>query len=65
MKNLKRNYTIEKQKILITIKNCKQFRQYIENAFKWIELMIDYCNFKTLFKNKVLNRKKKIMQKIN
>ena len=44
--------------MLIIIENCKQFRQYIENAFKLIRLIMDFCNWKTFFKNKVLNRKK-------
>ena len=38
------------------IENYKQFRQYIENIVKSIRITIDYCNFKTFFKNKVLNR---------
>ena len=32
---------IEKQRMLILIENCKQFRQYIENAFKSIRIMIN------------------------
>ena len=47
-----------KQKMLIIIENCKQFRQYNENAFESIRIVIDHCNLKTFFKNKVLNRKK-------
>ena len=46
------------KKMLIIIESCKQFRQYIENVFKSIRVVIDYCNFKTFLKNKVLNRKK-------
>ena len=44
--------------MLIIVESCKQFRQYIENASESIRVMIDHCNFKTFFKNKVLNRKK-------
>ena len=56
---VKKNYIIEKQKMLIIIENCKQFRKYIENDFKSIRIIIEYCNFKTFFNNQILNRKKK------
>ena len=58
MKSLKKNYITEKQKMLIIIENCKQFRQYIENVSESILVVIDHCNFKTFFKNKIFNRKK-------
>ena len=43
--------------MLMIIENYTQFGQYIENVFKSICVMIDYCNSKTFFKNKVLHRK--------
>ena len=52
IKSSKRNYVIEKQKMLIIIENCKQFRQYIENAFESIRIVIDHCNFKTFLRIK-------------
>ena len=66
MKNSKKNHIIEKQKMLIIIENCKQFSQYIENAFESIDVIIDYCNFKLFFKNKIFkSQENKIMKKIN
>jgi hypothetical protein len=54
----KQNYEIEKTEILIIIESCRVFQHYIENTLFSVQVLIDYINFNTFFKNKDLNKKK-------
>ncbi len=54
----KQNYEIEKTKIFIVIESCRVFRHYIEDTLFFVQMLIDYVNFYTFFKNKELNKKK-------
>ena len=55
---LKRNYVIEKQKLLVIVKTCKQWKYYVKNSKHFIKIIIDHANFRIFIIIKILNRKK-------
>ncbi len=55
---LRANYEIEKAEMLIVIESCRVFRHYVEDALFSVQMLIDYVNLNTFFKNKELNKKK-------
>ncbi len=54
----KRNYEIEKNEMLVMIESCRVFRHYVKEALFSIQILIDYVNLNSFFKNKKLNKKK-------
>ena len=54
----KRNYVVEKQKLLIIVKTCKQWKHYVKNSKHFIKIIIDYANFCIFIIIKTLNRRK-------
>jgi hypothetical protein len=54
----KRNYEIEKEKLLAMIESCRVFRHYVKEALFSIQMLIDHVNLNSFFKNKKLNKKK-------
>jgi hypothetical protein len=54
----KRNYEIEKDEIFTMIESCRFFWHYVKKALFSIQMLIDYVNLNSLFKNKKLNRKR-------
>jgi hypothetical protein len=53
----KRNYEIEKEKMLAMIESCRVFRHYVKEALFSIQMLIDHVNLNSFFKNKKLNKK--------
>jgi hypothetical protein len=60
----KRNYKIEKEKMLAMIKLCRVFRHYVKEALFSIQMLIDHVNLNSFFKNKKLNKENTMMKKI-
>jgi hypothetical protein len=54
----KRNYEIKEKKILAMIESCHVFRHYVKETLFSIQMLIDYVNLNSFFKNKKLNKKK-------
>ena len=54
----KRNYVVKKQKLLIIVKTCKQWKHYVKNSKHFIKIIINHANFHIFTIIKILNRKK-------
>jgi hypothetical protein len=52
-----RNYEINDQKMLVIVKVCKKWRQYIKDVKYSVRMIIDHVNLKNFFINKIFNRK--------
>jgi hypothetical protein len=53
-----RNYEIDDQKMLVIVKICKKWRQYIKNVKYFVKMIIDHVNLKNFFINKTFSRRK-------
>ena len=54
----KRNYVVKKQKLLIIVEACKQWKHYVKNSKHFIKIIINYASFRIFIIIKILNRKK-------
>jgi hypothetical protein len=52
-----RNYEVNDQKMLVIVKLCKKWRQYIKNVKYSVRVIIDHVNLKNFFINKILSRR--------
>jgi hypothetical protein len=50
-----RNYEVSDQKMLVLVKVCKKWRQYIKNVKYFVRMIIDHVNLKNFFINKILS----------
>ena len=53
-----RNYVVEKQKLLIIVETCKQWKHYVKNSKHFIKIIINHANFRIFIIIKILNCKK-------
>jgi hypothetical protein len=51
------NYEVNDQKMLVIVKICKKWQQYIKNVKYSVRMIIDHVNLKNFFINKTLSRR--------